>query len=448
MLVRPACNKGSSFTSSEKDKLGLRGLFPGGEPLSLTSKVENVMTQLRRKNSPLEKYIYLHTVQDSDETLYHRCIYENMIELMPFIYTPTVGEACMNWSRIYRETIRGLYISLNDSGHIRAMLSNYPEKDIEAIVVTDGEAILGLGDLGVNGMGIPIGKLALYTACAGIHPSKCLPVHIDVGTNNDTLLTDPTYMGLKHRRMRGDKFYSLMEEFIGACQSYYGRNILIQFEDFSNMTAFPLLKRHQLTACCFNDDVQGTAAVVLAGILSALPLTTSSRFEDHTFVFFGAGAAGVGIANLIALAIHKENPNLTLAGARQKIWLVDSKGLVTADRKYTKDIHKLEYAHVAPSGNFDRSKLSSIVDKIRPTALIGVSAQTGAFTEAICRSMAHFNDRPIIFSLSNPTRLSECTPHDAYTWTCGKCIYSSGSPYGTVELVNGQCFEPGQGNNA
>lgn len=457
----PMRNKGTSFTHAERAENGTRGLFPGGEPIALDLKVDVAMAQLRSKSTNLERYIFLHTIQDSDETLYHACINRHLIEVMPFVYTPTVGEACQKWSHIHRGTVRGIYISLNDKGSIRSILDNYPSKDIQAIVVTDGEAILGLGDLGANGMGISIGKLALYTGCAGVHPDKCLPVHIDVGTNNQDNLADPAYLGLRQERVRGEAFYSLVAEFMDACKDAYGANVLIQFEDFGNATCFNLLEQHRMSSCCFNDDVQGTASVVLGGLISAFPLTTGKTIANQTYVFYGAGAAGVGIADLIATAIVKDSAAagspVTLEDAKKRIWLVDSRGLVSAGRPgRALDAHKAPYAHEftgdtskvwKSDSNGDRLMLS-VVEELQPSVLIGVSGQPGSFNEAVCRAMARINDRPVIFALSNPTTLCECSPLQAYTWTSGRCIYSSGSPFGAVDLEDGQHFEPGQGNNA
>lgn len=277
LAKNPWLNKAHSFTPEEKDKLGLRGLYPCGEPLSLDLKVEVSMEQLRKKTSPLEKYIFLHTIQDSDETLFYAILARHTTETMPFVYTPTVGEACLQWNKIFRHTPRGLYLSINDKGKIRSILNNYPNKDIKVIVFTDGERILGLGDLGANGMGIPVGKLALYTTCAGINPLQCLPVHIDVGTENEKLLADPSYMGLRQRRLRGPAYDALIQEFFDACQNAYGRNVMMQFEDFGNANAFGLLAKHRGQATCFNDDIQGTASVVLAGIIASLKLTKKSK---------------------------------------------------------------------------------------------------------------------------------------------------------------------------
>ena len=329
MLRSPLMNKGRSFTEEERTQHNLRGLIPCGDIVSLEEKVEMSMEQFYKKTSPLEKYIYLHTIQDADETLYYAILVAHTAEVMPYVYTPTVGQACQEWSTITRHTPRGLYLSINDKGQIRKILDNWPQSEINTIVVTDGERILGLGDLGANGMGIPVGKLALYTACAGIDPSKCLPVHIDVGTNREELRNDKRYMGLRRERERGPAYDELIAEFFDACADKYGRQVLIQFEDFGNSNAFRLLEQHQNKACCFNDDIQGTASVVVAGVISSLSLCQKQKISEHKFLFYGAGEAGVGIANMLAYAIHKET-GCTLEQAQTQIWLVDSQGEIVA----------------------------------------------------------------------------------------------------------------------
>ena len=455
VMKSPVKNKGSSFTVAERNSLGIRGLVPAGDPIPLETKVGLAMDQLRKKSSPLEKYIYLHTLQDADETLYFSVLTKHTEEVMPFVYTPTVGQACQEWDKITRYTPRGLYVSLKDAGHVRQMLDNWPQNDIKVIVVTDGERILGLGDLGANGMGIPVGKLALYTACAGINPSQCLPVHIDVGTNRPELRNSPTYQGLKQERDRSPAYDALIKEFFDACQDKYGREVLIQFEDFGNSNAFRLLEDFQSRATCFNDDIQGTASVVLAGLISSLPLAKKSGVGDHTYLFNGAGEAGVGIANLVASAIQKET-GCTEKEARKKIWLFDSQGLVSSSRTDKLAHHKVPYAHVLSSssssssipGNGSGDLLLDAVKLIKPTALIGVSAQGGSFTQQICEEMAALNDAPLIFALSNPTSKAECTAEQAYKFTNGRAVFASGSPFDPVTLSDGRHFVPGQGNNA
>ena len=416
--------------------------------MSLNQKVEMTLEQFRKKTSPLEKYIYLHTIQDADETLFFAVLVKYTEEVMPYVYTPTVGEACLQWSNIYRHTPRGLYLSIKDRGNIRQILDNWPQDDIRIIVVTDGERILGLGDLGCNGMGIPIGKLALYTTCAGIDPSKCLPIHIDVGTNREELLNDSRYMGLKHTRITGVKYQELLKEFMDACVDKYGRNVLIQFEDFGNKNAFHLLEQYKNSHCCFNDDIQGTASVVVAGIIASLPLCNKTQIADHKFLFYGAGEAGVGIANMIAMAIQKEL-NCTIERAREQIWLVDSQGLICFNRHNNIANHKLPFAHsISSDGDTCPIDLLECIEMIQPSALIGVSAQPQSFTEEICKKMAMIQKNPLIFALSNPTSKAECTAQQAYEWTNGQCIFASGSPFDSVTLLDKRTFLPGQGNNA
>ncbi|KAG3129285.1 NADP-dependent malic enzyme, partial [Phytophthora idaei] len=300
VMRTPVANKGQAFTKEERAAFKLRGLLPVAVT-SIELETERAMMQLRRKSTPLEKYIFLQNMQDTNEDVYYRMLMENTVELLPIVYTPTVGQACQEFSHIYRQTPRGLYISINDIGHVAEILDNWPEKDIRAICFTNGERILGLGDQGANGMGIPVGKLSLYTACAGVPPHMCLPVVLDCGTNNDEYLADPFYIGLRQKRERGEKFEQLVDEFMNAAKAKYGDNVLLQFEDFGNSTAFPLLRKYQNTHCTFNDDIQGTASVVLAGLLAAVPLL-GKPISEQKFVFLGAGTAGTGIADLIAMA--------------------------------------------------------------------------------------------------------------------------------------------------
>ena len=404
------------------------------------------MLNFNSKSTPLDKYIYLHSIQDCDEQLFYCILTKHTTEVMPFVYTPTVGEACTQWSYIYKNIPRGLYLSLNDKGSIYEILDNHPHKDIKVIVVTDGERILGLGDLGANGMGIPIGKLALYTACANINPEQCLPIHIDVGVNRDSIRNDPAYIGLRRERERGPAYDELIDEFFEACKKKYGKNVLIQFEDFGNSNAFRLLEKHQKDSNCFNDDIQGTASVVLAGIMSTLCLTKKGKLSDHTYLFYGAGEAGVGIADLLASAISFEE-NITLEIARSKIWLVDSQGLITSDRKDDLAHHKRPYAHKNPN----KSNIVTLIDAVKtlkPTALLGVSAIAQAFNEDVIKEMCKNDENPLIFALSNPTSKAECTATQAYTYSNGRAIFASGSPFDPVTLSDGRTFIPGQGNNA
>jgi len=436
LLHDPCCNKGTAFTEAERDALGLRGLLPP-RVMTQETQVMRVLDNLRRKPNDLERYIGLISLQDRNENLFYRVVMSKFDEMLPLIYTPTVGQACQEYGHIFRRP-RGLYISLKDRGHIRQILYNWPHENVRIIVVTDGERILGLGDLGANGMGIPVGKLSLYTACAGIPPTQCLPVLLDTGTNNESLLNDPLYIGLPQRRIRGQAYDELVDEFIFVAQQVFPK-VCIQLEDFGNQNAFRLLDRYKDQACVFDDDIQGTAGVVLAGLYAALRLT-KGRFRDHKFLFLGAGGAGIGIANLITMALMKDG--LSEAEARLKCWLMDSKGLVVKSRTDLTDRRRL-YAHdYPPLGN-----LPDAVDALRPTALMGVSGMPGSFNQAVVEAMAGFNERPIIFALSNPTSKSECTAEEAYMWSGSRAIFASGSPFRPV-MIGGQLFVPGQGNNA
>lgn len=435
-LHEPMLNKGTAFTEAERDALGIRGLLPPAVQ-TIEEQVMRVMGNYRRKTSDLEKYIFLMALQDRNQTLFYRVIMDHLEEMMPIIYTPTVGLACQEYTHIFRRP-RGLFLAAKNQGRFSEILGNWPERDIRVIVVTDGERILGLGDLGVAGMGIPAGKLALYTACAGIHPAGCLPVTIDAGTNNVDLLHDPLYFGMRHPRIRGEAYDALIEEFVQAVQEIFP-GALIQFEDFGNTNAFRLLSRYRDRVCTFNDDIQGTAAVALAGLYSALRIT-GGRLADQKILFLGAGEAGTGIADLIATAMTGEG--LSLADARQRCWFADSKGLVVKSREKLAE-HKRPYAH-------DHDYLPCFLEAVkalRPTAIIGVSGQPGAFTGPVLDAMAEINDRPIVFALSNPTSKAECTAKEAYVWTKGRAVFASGSPFDPVTL-NGATFAPGQGNNA
>jgi malate dehydrogenase (oxaloacetate-decarboxylating)(NADP+) len=436
LLHDPILNKGIAFTEQERDALGLRGLLPP-RVSSQEEQISRAIENLRAKPSDLERYIFMIALQDRDETLFYRTLLDHLEELMPIIYTPTVGRACQEYGHIFRRP-RGVFISIRDAGRVTRVLRNWPHKDVRVIVVTDGERILGLGDLGADGMGIPVGKLALYTACAGIDPSVCLPVTIDVGTNNEKLLQDPLYIGLQQRRIHGAAYDIFIDEFVTAVQALFPR-ALIQFEDFANHNAFRLLRKYQDRACVFNDDIQGTASVILAGIYSALRITRQ-RLSDQKIVFFGAGEAGTGVANLVVDALKEEG--LSDAEARARVWFIDSKGLVVKSRSDLAE-HKRRYAH---EHEFIADCLS-VIEVLRPTAIIGVSGQGGIFTPAILERMAQINERPMIFALSNPTSKAECTAEEAYRLTGGCAIFASGSPFDPV-FVDGKRLIPGQGNNA
>ncbi|CAB1346488.1 unnamed protein product, partial [Coregonus sp. 'balchen'] len=393
----PHLNKGMAFTLQERLQLGIHGLLP---PVYLSQDVQvlRIMKSYEGRN-PLDKYILLMTLQDRNEKLFYRLLTSDVEEFMPIVYTPTVGLACQQYGLAFRRP-RGLFITIHDKGHIATMLNSWPEENIKAIVVTDGERILGLGDLGSYGMGIPVGKLALYTACGGVPPQQCLPVLLDVGTDNQALLEDPLYIGLKHKRIRGKEYDDLIDEFMQAVTDKYGMNCLIQFEDFANSNAFRLLNKYRNHYCTFNDDIQGTASVAVAGVLAALKIT-KNKLSDHTFVFQGAGEEGVSATE-----------------AAKKIWMVDSRGLIVKGRgnlNHEKEEFAHDHAHI--------KTLEEVVHTVKPTAIIGVAAIGGAFTENIIKDMASFNERPIIFALSNPTSKAECTAEQCYQLTEGNNAY-------------------------
>ncbi len=436
LLRDPRLNKGTAFTEAERDALGLRGLLPP-HVCTLDEQVTRVMENLRRLPDPLSKYILLEALQDRNETLFYRVVTEHLDETMPLIYTPTVGAACQQFGHIYRRP-RGLFISARDRGRVESVLRNWPEREVTMIVVTDGERILGLGDLGANGMGIPIGKLALYTACAGVAPAGCLPVMIDVGTGNEALRADPLYLGLRQPRLTGADYDALVDEFIEAAQRVFPRAI-VQFEDFGNHNAFRLLARWCDRICCFNDDIQGTAAVAVAGIFSALRVTRQP-LSQQTFLCLGAGEAATGISDLLVAALVEEG--LTPQAARARCWLFDSQGLVVAGRTPLAE-HKRPYAHPHPP----LADFTQAVEQLRPTALIGVSAVAGGFSRTTLEAMARINARPIVFALSNPTSRAECSAEQAYAWTGGRALFACGSPFAPVTLGS-QTFVPRQGNNS
>jgi malate dehydrogenase (oxaloacetate-decarboxylating)(NADP+) len=436
LLRDPAWNKGTAFSARERDALGLRGLLPP-HVCTQDEQVARVLENFRRLDSALSRYILLVSLHDRNEALFFRVITEYPDEMLPVIYTPTVGLACQQFGHIYRRA-RGLYVSAEDRGRVAELVTNWPDHQAAIIVVTDGERILGLGDLGANGMGIPIGKLALYTACAGMHPRRCLPVMLDVGTNNEALLADPLYIGLRQRRLKGPDYDALVEEFIAAVRERFP-GIVVQFEDFANHNAFRLLRRYRERICSFNDDIQGTAAVALAGICSALRVT-GGRMADQTVLCLGAGEAATGICDLIVSAMAAEG--LDEAAARGRCWMVDSKGLVVRSRTDLAE-HKRPYAHEhAPVAGF-----LAAVEALEPTAIIGVGATPGTFTREVVEAMARINERPMVFALSNPTSRSECTAEQAYAWSGGRALFASGSPFDPVTF-DGRRFVPRQGNNS
>ena len=436
LLHDPVRNKGTAFSEQERDALGLRGLLPP-RVFDQNEQVSRVLENLHRKADDLERYIYLLSLQDRNELLFYRVVIDHLEDMLPLIYTPTVGKACQEYGHIFRRP-RGLFITAEDRGRVEEILRNWPHADARIVVATDGERILGLGDLGADGMGIPIGKLALYTACAGVSPTQCLPITIDVGTDNEELLADPLYIGLPRRRLRGHRYDELIEEVVqGLARVFPGS--LLQFEDFGNVNAFRLLDRYRERICCFNDDVQGTGSVALAGFYSAARVT-GQPIRDSRVLFVGAGEAGIGMSRALVAALVAEG--MSEEEAHQRCWLFDSRGLVTSARASLPD-HKREFAHDhEPLAELDRA-----VEALKPSAIVGACGVEGRFTPAVLETMARVNERPIVFALSNPTSKAECTAAQAYESTGGRCVFASGSPFAPVEH-GGRSFVPGQGNNA
>ena len=436
-LIRdPMLNKGTAFSEKERDEFNLYGLVPP-HVSTFEEQIKRVTENYRRKDTDLGKYIFLEALHDRNEILYYALLLRNLEELTPIVYTPTVGTACQQFGHLFRRA-RGMYISAHAKGDFKKRISNWPQNDIDVIVVTDGSRILGLGDLGASGIGIPIGKLSLYVACAGIYPSKKLPVVIDVGTDNETLLKDPLYLGGKHPRIKGEEYYEIIDEFITAAHERWPK-ALIQFEDFTNDHAFPLLKKYRERLLCFNDDIQGTGGVALAGLLAAMRVT-KEKLNEQKIIFLGAGSAAVGIADMIVAGMVEEG--LSKEEARKRFWFIDSKGLVITTRGDKLAEHKIVYAR---NEKFQKTLLE-VVKSVKPTVLIGVSKQTGAFNEQVVREMKKHVDTPIIFALSNPTSKSECTPTQAYEWTDGNVVYASGSPFDPIK-DKGKTYTTGQGNN-
>lgn len=447
LLDYPLLNKGTAFTEEERVELGLRGLLP--------AHVSTMEEQLRRryesyqqKNTDIEKYIYLTSLQDRNETLFYRFLQEHISEMMPIIYTPVVGQACQQYSHNYRRP-RGLYIDYAHRDDIDTILKNAATPDIKIIVVTDGERILGLGDLGVGGIGIPIGKLSLYTLCAGIHPASTLPIILDVGTDTQTLYDDPLYIGWHHHRVRGQEYDDFIEAFVSAVMRQFP-NVLLQWEDFAKNNAERLLERYRDRLCTFNDDIQGTGAVTLSGLMAAMSVIKST-WREQRIVILGAGSAANGVSEQIVSAMMSDG--LSQADAKSRIWLVDSQGLVHSSRPGLNERFKQQFAQPPErlsgmkAGDRDRISLTEVVAHVKPTILIGAAAQPGSFTEQIVREMAGHTERPIIFPLSNPTSKCEAKPADLIAWTEGRALIATGSPFAPVSF-GGRSIQIGQCNNA
>ncbi|CAJ0605033.1 unnamed protein product [Cylicocyclus nassatus] len=440
ILKNPRFMKDMAFNLRERHYLGILGLLPPAV-MTIEQQEYREMKRIREAKDPLLKYIFLDDLQNRNEKLFFQLLHDYVKELMPLVYTPVVGTACQNFGHIYRHP-KGVYITINDNSitKIYRILSNWPFRDIRAIVVTDGERILGLGDLGAYGMGIPIGKLSLYVALGGIRPRWCLPVTLDVGTNNEKLLKDPLYTGLRKKRVRGEEYDRLVDNFLKAVGKRYGRHTLVQFEDFAFQNAFRLLDKYRNDYCTFNDDIQGTAAIILSGLITSTRVTKKKLCEQK-FLFHGAGAAGLGIAEAIVAQMKVEGA--TEEQACSMIYMNDKEGLVTKKHAESMTPRHMKFAKDMP----DMNNLYELVKKFKPNAIIGVSTQGGAFTPEIIKEMTKNNEHPIIFALSNPTVKSECTAKEAYEHSDGKALFASGSPFDDVEY-KGKIYKPGQGNNS
>jgi malate dehydrogenase (oxaloacetate-decarboxylating)(NADP+) len=435
VLHDPTLNKSTAFSEAEKQALGLVGLVPDvteSEDLQL----QRVNMQLAQKPTDLERYIYLINLLDHNETLFYRTLMSDPARFLPIVYDPTIGEACLKFGHIYRQA-RGMYLSITRRGKVKDILKNWPQKDVRFICVTDAGRILGLGDLGANGMGIPIGKLQLYTACAGVPPQYLLPMYLDAGTNNEQYLHDPLYLGVRRTRPSTEELYSFVDEFVDAVQEVFPK-CCIHFEDWTGVDAVHLLERYRDKYCVYNDDVQGTAGIVLAGMINAAKIK-GTKLSGERYLFLGAGSAGIGLANLLCSALVEEG--LTLKEAQSRVYMFDINGLLEDTRTDLVDFQK-PYAHKhARTRDF-----VAAIESIKPTTIIGVSTVGGTFTQNVIEAMSRINERPVVLALSNPTEKAECTPEQAYTWSKGKAIYAAGVQFAPVHF-NGQTFLPGQANN-
>jgi malate dehydrogenase (oxaloacetate-decarboxylating)(NADP+) len=435
LLQDPSLNKSTAFTETEKQELGLVGLVPDATETE-DLQFQRVMLQLAQKNTDLERYIYLVNLIDHNETLFYRTVMSDPVRFLPIVYDPTIGEACLKFGHIYRQA-RGMYLSITRRGNVKDVLKNWPQKDVRFICVTDGGRILGLGDLGANGMGIPIGKLQLYTACAGVPPQYLLPMYLDAGTNNEQYLRDPLYLGMRKPRPSSEELYSFVDEFVEAVQELFPK-CCIHFEDWTGADAVHLLQRYRDKYCVYNDDVQGTAGIVLAGMINAAKIK-GTKLSDEKYLFLGAGSAGIGLADLICSAMVQEG--LTLKEAQARVYLFDINGLLEDTRTDLFDFQE-PYAHRhAPTRDF-----ATAIESIKPTTIIGVSTVGGTFTQKVIESMSRINERPVILALSNPTDHAECTAEQAYLWSNGKAIYAAGVQFPPVHF-SGRTFLPGQANN-
>ncbi len=435
LLHDPSLNKSTAFTEAEKQALGLVGLVPDvTETQDL--QLRRVMLQLGKKDTDLDRYVYLINLLDHDETLFYRTIMSDPARFLPIVYDPTIGEACLKFGHIYRQA-RGIYLSITRRGNVKEILRNWPQKDVRFICVTDGGRILGLGDLGANGAGIPIGKLQLYTACAGVPPQYLLPMYLDAGTNNEEYLHDPLYLGLRRPRPPTEELFSFVDEFVEAVQEVFPK-CCIHFEDWTGADAVHLLQRYRDKYCVYNDDVQGTAGIVLTGMINAAKLK-GAKLNDEKFLFLGAGSAGIGLANLLCAALVEQG--MTLKDAQSRVYMFDVNGLLESTRQDLVDFQK-PYAHRhTPTKDF-----VAAIETIKPTTIIGVSTIGGAFTQRVIEAVSRINERPVILALSNPTQKAECTPEQAYAWSKGKAIYAAGVQFAPVHY-DGQTFLPGQANN-